>query len=82
VLRSVFIGGRAHLHPLAVFFSLLGGVFLFGAAGMLLGPVLFVISLTVLEMGRLALLPVGEAVPDDTGSWLLGPGGSPYGDEP
>jgi predicted PurR-regulated permease PerM len=57
VLRSILISGRAELHPLAVFFSILGGIILFGAVGVLLGPVLFVLAFTVLEMGRMALLP-------------------------
>jgi predicted PurR-regulated permease PerM len=60
VLRSILISGRAELHPLAVFFSILGGIILFGAVGVLLGPVLIVLAFTVLEMGRLALLPDGS----------------------
>jgi predicted PurR-regulated permease PerM len=59
VLRSIFISGRAELHPLAVFFSILGGILMFGAVGVLLGPVLFVVATTVIEMGRLALQPDG-----------------------
>lgn len=55
VLRSILISGRAELHPLAVFFSILGGIIMFGAIGVLLGPVLFVVAFTVIEMGRLAL---------------------------
>lgn len=75
VLRSILISGRARLHPLAVFFGLLGGVFLFGAVGVLLGPVLFVVALTVLEMSRLALSPEpgGDPVPEGAPvrPWLL-----------
>lgn len=61
VLRSILISGRAELHPLAVFFSILGGIIMFGAIGVLLGPVLFVVAFTVIEMGRLALHPELEA---------------------
>ncbi len=57
VLRAVFVSGRAQLHPLVVFFSVLGGLVLFGAAGIVIGPVVFVVSLAVLEMARLALGP-------------------------
>jgi predicted PurR-regulated permease PerM len=72
VLRPVLISGRAQLHPLAVFFSILGGVFVFGAIGLLLGPVLFVIALTVLEMARLAL--GGEALPPLASGGFVAPG--------
>lgn len=54
-LRAIIVSERAQLHPLAVFLSVLGGIFLFGAAGLFLGPVLFVVGLSLLEMARLAL---------------------------
>lgn len=60
VLRSILISGRAELHPLAAFFSILGGILMFGAIGVLLGPVLFVVAFTVIEMGRLAMRPEPE----------------------
>jgi predicted PurR-regulated permease PerM len=82
VLRSLLIGGRVQLHPLAVFFSLLGGIFVFGAVGVLLGPVLFVIALTVLEMGRLALSSGGDAVPQEARPWLLAVDAAPAADDP
>lgn len=56
-LRAVLVSERARLHPLAVFLSVLGGLFLFGAVGLFLGPVLFVVGLSLLEMARLALDP-------------------------
>ncbi len=55
VLRAVLVGGRAQLHPLVVFFSVLGGLFVFGAVGVFVGPVLFVLSLMLVEMARLSL---------------------------
>lgn len=61
LLRAILVSDRAHLHPLVVFFSVLGGLVLFGAAGILIGPVVFVVALTLLEMARLAILPGGEA---------------------
>ena len=59
-LRAVLVSERAQLHPLAVFFSVLGGLFLFGAPGLFVGPVLFVVGISLLEMARLALDPRGE----------------------
>lgn len=55
VLRAVLVSGRAQLHPLVVFFSVLGGILLFGAAGFLLGPILVVLAFSVLEIARIAL---------------------------
>ncbi len=53
LLRAVFVGGRARVHSLVVFLSVLGGLFLFGAVGVVAGPVLFVLALLALEMGQL-----------------------------
>lgn len=55
VLRAILVGGRARLHSLVVFFSVLGGLVVFGVAGFLLGPILVVIALAVLEIARVAL---------------------------
>jgi len=57
VLRALLVSDRAHLHPLVVFFSVLGGLVLFGAAGVFVGPVLFVLGLSVISMARMTLLP-------------------------
>ncbi|TVR64775.1 MAG: AI-2E family transporter [Gemmatimonadales bacterium] len=57
VLRAVFVGNRAQLHPLVVFFSVLGGLVVFGGVGIFVGPVLFVTALTLMEMARLTLDP-------------------------
>jgi predicted PurR-regulated permease PerM len=63
VLRAVFVGGRARVHSLVVFLSVLGGLFVFGAVGVVAGPVLFVLALLVLEMGRLAAEPADRRPP-------------------
>jgi predicted PurR-regulated permease PerM len=54
-LRALIVGERTELHPMAVFLSVLGGIALFGAAGVFLGPVLFVVSVSMIEMTRAAL---------------------------
>jgi predicted PurR-regulated permease PerM len=54
-LRALIVGGRTELHSLAVFLSVLGGIALFGAAGVFLGPVLFVVAVSMIEMTRSAL---------------------------
>jgi predicted PurR-regulated permease PerM len=63
LLRATVMSERAQLHPLVIFFSVLGGIFVFGSVGLFVGPVLFVVALAVVEMGRLALEPT-EAPPD------------------
>jgi predicted PurR-regulated permease PerM len=63
VLRAFFVGGRARVHSLVVFLGVLGGLFLFGAIGVVAGPVLFVLALLALEMGRLASEPAALRPP-------------------
>lgn len=71
VLRAVLVAGRAQLHSLAVLLSVLGGLFLFGGLGIFVGPVLFVVALSLIEMARLALEPGEELVPaEDEGLFL------------
>jgi predicted PurR-regulated permease PerM len=50
VLRAVLVGQRARLHSLVVFFSVLGGLVVFGAAGFLLGPIVVVVAFSVVEI--------------------------------
>jgi predicted PurR-regulated permease PerM len=50
VLRPIFLRDRIHLHPLIIFFAILGGLFVFGFNGFILGPVLFILFLTVLDL--------------------------------
>lgn len=49
-LRPKLVGNETSLHPLLVFFSSLGGIFAFGLAGFLLGPVVVVLFTTLLDM--------------------------------
>lgn len=50
VLRPLFLKDRIKLHPLVIFFSILGGVASFGFNGLVLGPVLIILFLTVLDL--------------------------------
>ena len=71
VLRAVLVAGRAQLHSLAVLLSVLGGLFLFGGLGIFVGPVLFVVALSLIEMARLALEPGDEMLPAEDQGLLL-----------
>jgi len=50
VLRPFFLRDRIQLHPLIIFFAILGGLIVFGFNGLILGPVLVILFLTVLDM--------------------------------
>ncbi len=50
VLRPRLIGGQTNLHPLLTFFSILGGLSLFGMVGLILGPLILAILLSLLEV--------------------------------
>ncbi|HRJ27259.1 MAG TPA: AI-2E family transporter [Fimbriimonadaceae bacterium] len=52
ILRPFFIGARTNLHPMAVFFALLGGVLAMGPIGIMAGPVLLTILLALQEIVR------------------------------
>lgn len=72
-LRALLVSDRTQLHALVVFFSVLGGLFAFGAVGLFVGPVLFVVGLTILELARLAMEPGEEIVPGAEGGLLTRP---------
>ncbi|MDR1429344.1 MAG: AI-2E family transporter [Spirochaetaceae bacterium] len=50
ILRPLFLHDRIKLHPLVIFFSILGGILAFGFDGLILGPVVVVLFLTVLDL--------------------------------
>jgi len=50
ILRPFLIGAKTNLHPMAIFFSLLGGVLLFGPVGVMVGPIFLTIGLAVSEV--------------------------------
>src|SRR5215211_2458256 len=52
VLYPALVGDRVRLHTLLVFFSVLGGIMLFGAAGLVLGPVAVVVTALLIEVWR------------------------------
>lgn len=52
VLKPFFIGGRANLHPMAIFFSILGGVILVGPIGVMAGPMALTVLLALQDVVR------------------------------
>ncbi len=58
LVRPMIMKGRSELHPLLIFFSLLGGVFSFGPLGILLGPLAIVLAISMLQAYEAAARPV------------------------
>jgi predicted PurR-regulated permease PerM len=52
VLKPIFIGTRLKLPMLFLFFGILGGLSVFGALGLILGPVLFALLTALLDLYR------------------------------
>ena len=48
-LRPKLVGGQTRLHELLIFFSVLGGISVFGLLGIILGPVVLAITLGLLQ---------------------------------
>jgi predicted PurR-regulated permease PerM len=49
-IKPLFIGNRLRLPALVLFFSILGGISVFGALGLILGPVLFALLAALLDL--------------------------------
>jgi predicted PurR-regulated permease PerM len=62
-LRPRLVGGRVGLSELVMFFALLGGLRVFGPIGIVLGPVVFAVAVSILQVLR-----DGEEVLDENAS--------------
>jgi predicted PurR-regulated permease PerM len=65
-LRPKLVGERTRLHELLVFFSVLGGLQVFGVLGIVLGPVIVAITIALLDVLRQADGPTNEPPERDT----------------
>ena len=85
LLYPVLVKGTLRLHTVPVFISVLGGLFAFGATGIVLGPVILGIALALLDIWqrRMALGDIEEAV-NQSGPLPppAPPGGVPAAPEP
>ena len=50
LLRPILVGNRLKLHTVLVFISVVGGLILFGAVGLILGPVTLTITMELLQI--------------------------------
>ena len=53
-LRPKLVGSRTRLHELLIFFSVLGGLNVFGVLGVVLGPVVLAITLSLVDVYKAA----------------------------
>ena len=77
LLRPALVGKKAKMHDLMIFFAVLGGLRAFGVLGILMGPVVLAVSLTLLEAFRRAdpmqaapavelILPINSSLTETT----------------
>ncbi|MBN1385574.1 AI-2E family transporter [Candidatus Woesearchaeota archaeon] len=50
IIRPKLIGNKARLHPVIVLLGVIGGISIFGMAGLVIGPVVLSLSITVLKI--------------------------------
>lgn len=65
-LRPKLVGERTKLHELLIFFSVLGGLSVFGVLGIVLGPVVVAVTLALLDVFRRIDRPVVETSREPT----------------
>ncbi len=62
-LRPYLISGKTELHNIFLFFSILGGINVFGLIGLVLGPIIIGLCVAVLELYRRHFLGFSEEGP-------------------
>lgn len=50
LLRPIMVGKGTEMHPIIVLFSTLGGIFLFGISGFIIGPIISALFLSILSI--------------------------------
>jgi len=50
IIRPLILRDKIQLHPLIIFFSILGGISVFGVNGVILGPMVIIIFFTVFDL--------------------------------
>lgn len=69
LLRPILVGKSTQLHELMIFFSTLGGIFMFGVPGIIIGPIVAALFVALWEIYGMAfkdLLPAVKAESGDT----------------
>ena len=64
IIRPYLISGRTSMHPLMLFFTILGGIYLFGLLGIVVGPLIAAVFVTLLRIFEFKLHPETECEPE------------------
>ncbi len=67
VLRPVLMEGRIRMHTMIIFFSIMGGIAYFGVLGMVFGPIVVALGMTLLEVYRIEVRAPKSEVAQPTG---------------
>jgi predicted PurR-regulated permease PerM len=62
VLYPILVGNRLRLHTVPAFVSVVGGLVVFGASGVILGPLAVTTTLSLLEIWRVRTRPAPGAI--------------------
>ncbi|NOY89477.1 MAG: AI-2E family transporter [FCB group bacterium] len=60
IIRPYLISGKTSMHPLLLFFTIMGGIYLFGLLGVVLGPLIAAVFITLLKIFEFKLHPESE----------------------
>ncbi len=66
ILRPKLVGGKTKLHELLIFFSVLGGLQVFGVLGLVVGPVIVAVTLALMDVFREMGRPAAETLQEPT----------------
>jgi len=66
-LRPILISGRTKLHTLVLFFSILGGIYVFGFLGIIMGPIIAAILLAIIRIYKEDIVYKQQTVAPETG---------------
>ncbi|MDI1250788.1 MAG: AI-2E family transporter [Lacunisphaera sp.] len=66
LLRPILVGNRLRQHTVLAFMSVVGGIIVFGPAGLILGPVTLTVTMALLEFWRPGEHAVGPVPADET----------------
>ncbi|MCK5125252.1 MAG: AI-2E family transporter [candidate division Zixibacteria bacterium] len=64
-LRPMLVSGKTGMHTMLLFISILGGIYVFGLLGIVLGPFIAAVFVTMFDVFRLRLTENGENESDE-----------------
>jgi predicted PurR-regulated permease PerM len=69
ILYPYLVGNRLRLHPVPVFIAIVGGIGLYGAAGIILGPITLAVAVALIDIWRARTANGSPAeIPAETGA--------------